>query len=176
MRRAPHALALLLCLTGTAAAEDLDKKLAAYELEARQLAANLPQPHQQTGAQGARRLVDAEVAYSLGDYDTSALMLFDLSSKPGTDQEVATFYLGESLFQKGDRGAARAYYDQVVAKNNIASKYYQPSLLRLVEIAISQNDATGVEPYLAALDHLSPGLRTPEVPYVRGKFSFSQGK
>ncbi|MBX3154664.1 MAG: tetratricopeptide repeat protein [Deltaproteobacteria bacterium] len=173
-----RSLALLLCLLvpATAGADDLDKRLAAYEAEARQLGTDLPQPNAQTPTQGQRKLVDAEVAYSLGDYDTAALMLFDLASKPGPDQEVATYYLGESLFQKGDRGAARGYYDQVVAKNNVASKYYQPSLLRLVEISISQNDTTGVEPYLTALDRLSPGLRLPLVPYVRGKFAFTQGK
>src|SRR5262245_6904775 len=166
MRRAsPWLAVLLLCLPGLpglggiAAAEDLDKKLAAYELEARQLAANLPQPHQQTGAAGQRRLVDAEIAYSLGDYDTAALMLFDLSSRPGPDQETALYYLGESLFQKGDKGAARTYFAQIASSPNVSGKYYQPSLLRLIEIAIAQRDNSDIDKHIASLDAVPAGVR-----------------
>jgi tetratricopeptide (TPR) repeat protein len=164
-----------LCLQGVASA-DVDRQLAAYETEARALGTDLPQPNQLTGAAGQRRLVDAEVAFALGDYDTSALMLFDLASKPGTDQETATYYLAESLFQKHDRGAARSYYEQIVASNNLSSRYYQPSLLRLIEIAIAQRDTTNVATHIAALDRVSAGLKLPEVPYVRGKFAFFEGK
>ncbi|MGN6107160.1 MAG: tetratricopeptide repeat protein [Kofleriaceae bacterium] len=171
MLRASRWLAvLLLCLPGAAGAEDLDKKLAAYEAEARQIGSNLPQPGQTPGPANQRRLVDAEVAYSLGDYDTAALMLFELSSRPGPDQETALYYLAESLFQKGDKGAARTYFEQI---KNPSSKYYQPSLLRLVEISIAQSDPSGIEPVMQALASASPQL--PEVPYVRGKLAFSQG-
>jgi len=159
-----------------AARADIDRQLASYETEARAIGTDLPQPNQLTGAAGQRRLVDAEVAYSLGDYDTAALMLFDLSSKPGADQQAATFYLAESLFQKHDRGAARSYYEQIVAANNPADRYYQPSLLRLIEIAIAMRDTSNVATHLAALDRMSPGQRLPEVPYVRGKFAFFDGK
>ncbi|MEO8700414.1 MAG: tetratricopeptide repeat protein [Kofleriaceae bacterium] len=158
------------------AGADPSTKVVAYEIEAKALATDLPLPNTITGPQGQRRLVDAEVAYSLGDYDTAALMLFDLASKPGADQETASYYLAESLFQKGDKGAARNYYEQVAAKGNPSSRYYQPSLLRLVEIAIAQRDTTNVATHLATLDRLSPGLRKPEVPYVRGKFAFFEGK
>jgi tetratricopeptide (TPR) repeat protein len=158
----------------TTATADVGTKLAAYEIEARALAADLPEPNRMTGAQGQRRLVDAEVSFSLGDYDGAALMLFELASKPGADQETATYYLAEALFQKGDRGAARGYYEHVVAKST-ASRYYQPSLLRLVEIAIAQRDTTNIDQVLAALDRVG-SQRLPEVPYVRGKFAFFQGK
>jgi len=46
------------------------------------------------------------------DYESSALTLFDLASRPGAEQETALFYLGESLYQKGDKGAARSYFGQ----------------------------------------------------------------
>jgi tetratricopeptide (TPR) repeat protein len=163
-------------IAGVAHADDVDAQLAAYEREARQLGIDLPRPNQISGAAGQKRLIDAEVAYSLGDYDAAALMLFDLATKPGTDQETAGFYLAESLFQKGDRGAARGYYEQVVATNNVASKYYQPALERLIEIAIVQHDETSVGPVVAALDRISTGLRLPSVPYVRGKLAYTQGK
>jgi Tetratricopeptide repeat len=157
-------------------AQDVSSRLAGYENEARQLATNLPRPNQMSGQAGQRRLLDAQVAYALGDYDTASLMLFELAARPGGDQETASFYLAESLFQKGDRGAARGYYEQVVARGSVASKYYQPSLQRLIEIAIIQKDDTGLGEHLGALDRISAGLRLPSVPYVRGKLAFSQGK
>jgi tetratricopeptide (TPR) repeat protein len=157
------------------AGADNESRVAAYEREALSIGADLPQPNTVTNAQGSRRLVDAEVAYSLGDYEKAALMLFDLAQKPGPEQETASFYLAESLYQKGDRGAARGYYEQI-SSSNTASRYYQPSLLRQVEIAIAQRDTSNVANALQALDRLSPGLRKPEVPYVRGKYAFFEGK
>ncbi|HEX2686620.1 MAG TPA: tetratricopeptide repeat protein [Kofleriaceae bacterium] len=161
---------------GVARADDVDARLAGYEGEARALGDHLPRPGQILGASGQRRLLDAEVAYSLGDYAAAALMLFELATKPGADQETARFYLAESLFQKGDRGAARGYYEQVVANNNVASNYYQPALERLIEIAIVEKDDTNVGQHIAALDRVPPGLRRPSVPYIRGKLAYSQGK
>ncbi|HEX4416337.1 MAG TPA: tetratricopeptide repeat protein [Kofleriaceae bacterium] len=159
-----------------ARADDAGARLTAYEAEARQLAADLPRPGQPTGAIGPRRLTDAEVAYSLGDYDAAALALFDLAGRPGPDQEPARFYLAESLYQKGDRGAARGYYEQVVAGGGVASRYYQPALERLLEIAIVQKDAASTGETVAALDRIAPGLRLASVPYVRGKLAYAQGK
>jgi tetratricopeptide (TPR) repeat protein len=160
-----------LVVTPVAARADIDSKLASYEQEARAIGTDMPKPNTITG-QAPRRLVDAEVAFALGDYDNAALMLFTLASQPGAEQETALYYLAESLFQKGDKGAARGYYAQVVSTKNTAGKYYEPSLLRLIEIAIAQNDPTDVDTHLTALASSS----NPEVPYVRGKWLFSQGK
>jgi tetratricopeptide (TPR) repeat protein len=158
---------------------DIDGRVAAYETEARQLATDLPRPNQISGAAGQRRLLDAQVAYALGDYDRAALMLFELAAKPGPEHETANFYLGEALFHKGDRGAAHRYYDVVVANGTVSSKYYQPALERLIEIAIAQNDHQKSNPELVqridALDRISPALRRPSLPYVRGKLSYAQG-
>ena len=103
---------------------EVDSRLTSYEAELRQLTAELPRPNQLPAGASPRRLVDAEVAYSLGDYDRAALLLFELASQPGPDREPAMFYLAESLFQKGDRGAARSYYRQVVAGGTVASKLH----------------------------------------------------
>ncbi|HEY5937339.1 MAG TPA: tetratricopeptide repeat protein, partial [Kofleriaceae bacterium] len=165
---------LLLCLPVSAGAEDIDRKLSLYENEARVIGTDLPQPNQLTGQQGQRKLVDAEVAFSLGDYDTAALMLFEIASKQSAEQETALYYLAESLYQKGDKGAARSYFEQVVAKNNPGGKYHQASLIRLVEIGIVQKDNANVDAHLASLDRLS--AKTNEVPYVRGKYLFADGK
>ena len=163
---------LLLCLPGPAGAEDLDKKLLAYENEARVIGRDLPQPNQLTGVEGQRRLVEAQVVFSLGDYPKAALMLFELASKPGPEQETALYYLAESLFHKGDKGSSRTYFEQVVASNNQASKYYQPSLGRLVEIAIHQQDTAAAEASIAKLE----AAHGPALPYVKGKYAFSVGK
>src|SRR5690242_7818858 len=129
------ALALLLAGSAASAAPDIRSRLSSYESEARALATNLPQPNQLSNDTGQRRLVDAQVAFSIGDYDSASLALFDLIGKTsGQDKETATYYLGESLFQKGDRGAARSYFQDV--SNVVGSKYQQQALLRLVEIAM----------------------------------------
>src|SRR6185295_5065068 len=116
----------LATLTGVAHADDdIATRLAGFETEVRQLANDLPIPNQASRASGQRRLLDAEVSFALGDYDAAALVLFELASRPGPDRETATYYLAESLFQKGDRGAAASYFEQVVAGGSVASKYYQ---------------------------------------------------
>src|SRR5262249_21441081 len=113
---------------------------------------------------------DAQVAFSIGDYDTSSLVLFDLVSKTqGQDKELATFYLAESLFNKGDRGAARVYYQELT--KTAATKYNEPALLRLVAIAIFEHDTQGGEEALGKLNTSGPA-----VTYVRGKWAFAQGK
>lgn len=161
-----------LCCAGTASA-DVEGKLNLYEQEARQISQTLPtlDPDDQNTQ---RRLSDAQVLFSLGDYDAAALMLFEMAARPGPDQEAAQFYLGESLFHKGDKGAARSYFTQVTSKSNMGARYYALALVRLVEIAIAQQDATDVDAHLAALDRITP--RLPQAPYVRGKWLFSQGK
>ena len=171
--------ALLVLVPAVAAADDnLAAKLTAYENEAKGLTADLPNPNQMTATTGQRRLVDAEVAYSLGDYDSAALILFDLVGKQqaqASDAEAATYYLAESLMQKGDRGAARSYFQQVVKGSNTSSKYYQPSLERLVELSIKDKD-TDAQEYVGQLAGISPAVRSPSVPYVLGKYSYSQDK
>jgi len=153
---------------------DVESQITSYETETRQIGADLPRPNQLSVAGGRRRLLDAQIAYALGDYDAAARALFDLAATPGADQEIARFFLAESLFQKADRGAARAYYEQVIG--NPAGKYYQPALERLIEIAIAQKDTSSAEQHVAALERISAGQRLPSVPYIRGKLSYSQGK
>ncbi|HWO17817.1 MAG TPA: tetratricopeptide repeat protein [Kofleriaceae bacterium] len=176
LRHLGHLAAVLLCLPAAARADDLDRKLSAYDLEVRQLGTNLPEPGKLADTTGQRRLVDAEVAFALGDYDTAALMLFELANQPGPDQLAALYYLGESLYQKNDRSAARTYFEQLAVAQNAASRYYQPALLRLVEIAIVQRDDSSVDKHIAALDAIPAGSRLPQVPYVRGKYAYSQDK
>jgi tetratricopeptide (TPR) repeat protein len=165
-------LALLLASSPAGAAPDIKSILSSYEAETKALTTNLPQPNQMSTQTGQRRLVDAQVAFTIGDYDTAALVLFDLVGKTsGPDKEAATFYLAESLYHKGDRGAARGYFQDVA--NVIGGKYYQQSLIRLVEISIVDRDVqTGED----ALNRLAVVSQTAQVPYVKGKWAFANGK
>ncbi|HEU0030844.1 MAG TPA: tetratricopeptide repeat protein [Kofleriaceae bacterium] len=164
-----------LCLPSTAGA-DAEQRLTALESEARQLGTDLPTPNQLSGAQHQRKLVDAQIAFSLGDYDEAALALFDLASKPGPDQETATYYLAESLYQKGDRGGARTYFEQLAGQNNAGGKYYQTAVLRIVEIGIAQRDTQAVAPYVSQLNGMASGPHATDVAYVKGKLAFNEGK
>ncbi|MCX5742304.1 MAG: tetratricopeptide repeat protein [Proteobacteria bacterium] len=151
-------------------ADDIAARLNAFETEARTLA-DLPKP-QLSQADAKRKLVDAIVAYRLGDYDGSAVALFDLlGSKAiaGAESEQAVYYLAEALFQKGDRGAASSYYTQIVSAGS--GKYYQNALLRLVEIAARRKEEATET--LAAIDRISANMRLPQTTYVRGKYAYA---
>ncbi|HEY5925501.1 MAG TPA: tetratricopeptide repeat protein, partial [Kofleriaceae bacterium] len=166
------ALALLITSGVATAAPDIKSRLSSYELEARTLGTNIPQPNQMSTQTGQRRLVDAQVAFTIGDYDAASLVLFDLVGKTtGPDKETATYYLAESLYHKGDRGAARGYFQEVTKSSG--SKYYQPALMRLVEIAIVDGDVQVAEDSLTKLGSTS---QTAAVPYIRGKWAFAQGR
>jgi hypothetical protein len=175
--------AALLCalpaLPAIAAADpkgDADK-LGAYESEVRLLGTDLPRPGQVSTEASAKRLVDAQVAFAEGDYDTAATALVELArTLKGGDATIATYYLAESLYQKGERGAARAYYAQLVNDNGSTSKYYQPCLERLIEIAILEKDEVDVDKWRGALSGLSPSQRRPSVPYVLGKYALATNK
>jgi tetratricopeptide (TPR) repeat protein len=168
---------------GTAQADrvaDLSKQVTTYQDEVRTLGTTLPRPGKPTSESQERRLVDAQVAFSLGKHAAAALMLYDLVQKAngsaqGADADTALYYLAESLLQKGDRVAARGYFTQLVSAG-ASSKYYQQALERLIELAIALGDPTGVDEWQAALVRISPSVRRPAVPYVLGKYAFSQGK
>src|SRR5687768_1825027 len=109
LRKLASTLAVVCGLGGAAiGAPDAESRIASYESEAQALQSNLPaSPNQMTTTTGQKRLVDAQVAYTTGDYEAASIALFDLVGKTsGQDKVTATFYLGESLYQKGDYGAA----------------------------------------------------------------------
>jgi len=175
--RLPRLCAVLTLLASGVAFADGDsvsQKLTGFEHEANVLGTDLPDPNKITTQAGERRLLDAEVAFELGDHDKAALILLDLVGKnQASDPQAATYYLAESLYQKGDNGAARGYFEQLAQAGS--GKYYQPALQRLVEISIKNKDVDA-STYVAALANMSPAMRGPGVPYVLGKYSFSQDK
>lgn len=178
LSRSAKLVAALALISSVAAADDIDRKLTAYEAEALALGSNLPSPNQPS-AENQHRLVDAEVAYSLGDYDNAALILFDLvkpdAQSLGADNDAALFYLAESLNQKGDRGAARGYYAQLIQPAHAQGKYYQLALERLVELATQQPTQNEAPETATALAALRAQPATPQVSYVLAKYAFAKG-
>jgi len=157
--------------------DDLGRKLGTWEGEAQRLGQGIqrPAPPQAPKDRLQGRLIDAQVAFKVGRYEDAALMLYDVvgSGKNSPDYDVALYYLAESLFQRGDRVAARTYFTQLIAEVGSPSKYFQPALERLIELSLLLRDPTGVDDWLAALDRIPADKRRDSVPYVRGKYAFA---
>src|SRR5215471_19250542 len=124
-----------------------------------------------------RRVLDAQVLYSLKNYEEAATILLDVVEKyPGSRaHDDALVLLGESLFQARDFYSARHYLQEAVAKNT-GSKSEQQALQRLVEISLRTGDFDNVDSYLARLQNLPPALMEPATPYVRGKYYYYRSR
>ena len=124
-----------------------------------------------------RRVLDAQVLYSLKNYEEAATILLDVVEKyPNTRaHDDALLLLGESLFQARDFYSARHYLQEAVAKNT-GSKPEQQALQRLVEISLRTGDFDNVDSYLARLQNLPPNLMEPATPYVRGKYYYYRNR
>lgn len=173
-------IAALLCLGSTAHADSLDdlsKELVKLDGESTNLASGVKRPDKQPNKADvmARRLIDAQVDFGTGNYESAALALYDYVSqdKKGRDHDTALYYLAESLFQKGDKVAARTYFTELVREVGSKSKFYQQSLERLLELSLMLQDTADVADWLLALDQVPADKRQPSVPYVRGKYAFS---
>jgi len=106
-----------------------------------------------------RKVLDAQVLYSLKNYEEAATILLDVVEKyPGSRaHDDALVLLGESLFQARDFYSARHYLQEAVAKNT-GSKSEQQALQRLVEISLRTGDFDNVDSYLTRLQNLPPAL------------------
>jgi tetratricopeptide (TPR) repeat protein len=124
-----------------------------------------------------RRVLDAQVLFTLKNYEEAATILLDVVEKyPNTRAyDDAIYLLGESLFQAKDYYSSRHYLQKAAAKNN-GSKTEQQALQRLVEIALKTGDYDNVDTYLTRLQNLPLGSMEPTVPYVRGKYFFFRGR
>ena len=118
--------------------------------------------------------MDAEVNFGIGNYDDAAVVLYDITEKhqshPGWPEAV--YYLGESLFQKGNLIGSRSAFALLVEKEGARTKYYQQSLQRLIELTLKLDDGTGADKWLDALDQVPTAEKRNTVPYVRGKYAF----
>ena len=160
------------------AIEKIAKKLVTIEAEVGNLGQGLQRPKNigkiETADLVNRRLIDAQVNFGVGNYDDAAVMLYDFVEKHPTHRswDEALYYLAESLFQKGDYVASRSYFIRLVDERGTASKFYQQSLERLIELTLKLDDASKIDQWLAALDKVPQQELRDSVPYVRGKYAY----
>ena len=157
--------------------DDYTRKLIDLDQRVRQLSTDLPQTSTPPPDAADRRVLEAQVLYSLKNYEEAATILLDVVEKdPNTRaQDDALFLLGESLFQAHDFHTARGYLEQAVAKNT-GSKPEQLALQRLVEISLRTGDYEKVDGYLGRLQNLPLSSMEPAIPYVRGKYYFFRNR
>ncbi len=180
--------AFLLCGLGatasTARADAIDKmggKLLNYEAEVKQIQQSVRTPKalaRRDKDQAARRLINARVAFELGNYDDAAIMLYDLveTGAKSRDYDEALYYLAESLFLKKDYMGARNYFLRIYTELGQSSQFYQQAVERLVELSLKLKDDTDIDKYLTALDSIPASQRRASVPYVRGRYEYFSEK
>jgi len=124
-----------------------------------------------------RRVVDAQVLFTLKNYEEAATILIDVVEKyPGTRAyDDALYLLGEALFQAHDTYTSRHYLEMAVAKND-GSRPEQQALQRLVEISLRTGDYEHIDGYLTRLQNVPAANMEPTVPYVRAKYYFFRNR
>jgi tetratricopeptide (TPR) repeat protein len=166
--------------TGAARADELDDfaaKLIDLEQRAGSMSAEFKDASAPSPDLADRRVIDAQVLFSLKNYEEAATILLDVVDKwPGTRAyDDAIGLLGESLYQAKDFFTARAYLEKAVAKKN-GSKTETHAIQRLIEISLRTGDYEHIEDYLARLQTLPLESMEPSVPYVRAKYYYFNGK
>ena len=159
--------------------DTLSKELTKLDADSQSVASGVKKPKGgRKDDVNARRLIDAQVEFGQGNFEGAALLLYDYVSQPkkALDYDTALYYLAESLFQKGDKVAARSYFTELVKDYEKKSKFYQQSLERLLELTLMLHDSTDADLWLQALDAVPEDERQPSVPYIRGKYAFSLEK
>jgi tetratricopeptide (TPR) repeat protein len=168
---------------GVARADDVDAagtKLLGYESEVNQIGRAIRAPRALTPRKTdvpERRLVSAQVAFGIGNYDDAAIMLFDLVEQgPGNRAyDESLYYLAESLYQRGDYLGARNYFLRIVDDRGPSATYYQAALERLIEMSLKLRDDTDVQRFLAALKGIPAAKRRDSMPYVHARYLHFSG-
>jgi len=152
-----------------------DASAKVFELEAKlaELDRRLKPPEDPHGQLAERRLIDAEVAYELKNYEAASIILYDLIEKYPTSRSYpeALYYLSDSLYLKRDFFSSRRYFEKLVEIGPLSGKY-QEALQRLVELSLHTGDYDPVDGYLQKLSQLPVSEQLPSVPYVQGKYRY----
>jgi TolA-binding protein len=169
-------IAPLLCSGALAHADSVDDASARVgELESKlnDLDQRLKPPEDPKGELAERRLVDAEVAYELKNYEVASTLLYDLVEKYPNSRVFpeALYYLADSLYLKRDFFSSRRYFEKLVEIGTSSGKY-QEALQRLIELSMHTGDYDPVDGYLAKLAQLPVTEQLPSVPYIRGKYYY----
>lgn len=161
--------------------DDVGRKLSKHQKEIGRIDSAI-RPPSSVGSQSSdeavsRKLINAQVQFGMGNFDDASVLLYDIVEAHPTHRsyDEAIYYLAESLFQKQDDLAARAYFIKLIAERGSASKYFQQGLERLIELSLRLQDDSGIQDWLAALDSLPKAGRRASIPYVRGKYAHFQG-
>src|SRR3954469_21031307 len=109
-------------LAGAARADDVDeslKKLIELDQRVHTLALELREAPPPAPDLADRRVLDAQVLYSLKNYEEAATILLDVVEKWPNSRahDDALFLLGEALFNIRDYYSARHYLELSIAKN-----------------------------------------------------------
>jgi TolA-binding protein len=124
------------------------------------------------------RLTDGELYLRLGDHLRAAILFTDIVEHYPTHRAYpeALFLLGESLFLAGDHLGARKRYAEVIERSSdpTFAEYLQPSLSRLIEIAIHTRDFRDIDRYFARLEALPPSALTVGTAYYRAKYLYNR--
>lgn len=159
---------------GPARADDVDEmaqRMVELEAQVRELDITLKSEGPNAEAV-ERRIIDGQVLYELKNYEAASIILLDVVERYPNDRSwpEALFYLADSLYLKRDFLSARRYLEQC-ASLGPASKHYQDSLERLIELSLYTKDDAKVDDYLAKLGSLGRAS-TPNVAYIEGKYQF----
>lgn len=124
------------------------------------------------------RLTDGELYLRLEDYLRAAILFTDIVEHYPTHRAYpeALFLLGESLFLAGDSLGAKRRYAQIIDRGGEPefSHYLEPSLSRLIEIAIKTQDFRGVDVYFAKLEALPSAALSATTAYFRAKYLYNR--
>lgn len=122
-----------------------------------------------------QRFSDGEIQYLLADYNTAAVLFYDLVANPEFQKSQryadALFYLADSLYQQKNYLGARLYLRQLLT---LRGAHYKEALARYLEIAGRLNEFAGIDDYIAQARGLSGGALPPELSYVYAKWLFGR--
>lgn len=124
-------------------------------------------------AANLQRFSDGEIQYLLNDYNTAAVLFYDLVANKDFQKSPryadALFYLADSLYQQKNYLGSRLYLRQLL---NLRAGHYKEALARYLEIAGRLNEFVGIDEFINQARGLSGGQLPPELTYVYAKWLF----
>lgn len=124
------------------------------------------------------RLTDGELYLRLEDYLRAAILFTDIVEHYQSHRAYpeALFLLGESLFLAGDNLGARRRYEEIIdhGSDPAFSPYLEPSLARLIEIAIDTQDFRGIDVYFTQLEAIPSAALSVTTAYFRAKYLYNR--
>jgi len=124
------------------------------------------------------RLADGELYLRLEDHLRAAILLTDIVEHYPDHRAYpeALFLLGEALFLAGDHLGAKRRYEAILDQSGDPrfAAFVEPSLGRLIEIAIETQDFRDVESTFAKLEDLPSSSLSVSTAYFRAKYLYNR--